>query len=175
VFLAAIIHTVHSIWKARNTLHFILDRVSLHAQKSTIISLVALIGNRSQGYCLQSDKLLLDNFHVSPGYRHFKEIIEVTWKALTARWVKANIDGFVKASLASCGDIFCDYRGTFLGTFASNLGDVTVFEAELTGILMAMEYAIAHSWHNLWIECDSSSDVLAFKNVDIIPFRLRNR
>jgi len=64
VFSAAIIHTVHAIWKTRNTLCFSSDRVSLHATKSTIISLVALSGNMFYGQCLRSDKLLLDNFHV---------------------------------------------------------------------------------------------------------------
>jgi hypothetical protein len=63
----------------------------------------------------------------------------------------------------------------FLGAFACNLGEVSVFEAEITGILLAMEYAVTHSWHNLWIECDSSAAVQAFKHIDIIPFRLRNR
>jgi hypothetical protein len=51
----------------------------------------------------------------------------------------------MKASLALCGGIFRDQRGTFLGAFASNLGDVTIFEAELTGILIAMEYVASHS------------------------------
>ncbi|AES79730.1 transmembrane protein, putative [Medicago truncatula] len=89
----------------------------------------------SQGHCLWSDKWLLDNFIVAPGYRRFKDIMEVTWKAPTAGWVKANIDGSVKAGLASCGGIFRDHRATFLGAFVCNLGDVSVFEAELTGIL----------------------------------------
>jgi ribonuclease HI len=92
---------------------------------------------------------LFDNFIVAPGYRRFKDIVEVTWKAPTVGWVKANNDGSVQAGLASCGGIFRDYRGTFHGAFACNLGDVSVSEAELTGILMAMEYAVAHSWHNL--------------------------
>lgn len=50
VFSAAIIHIAQAIWKARNTLRFISDRVSLHATKSTVISLVALSGNMSHGH-----------------------------------------------------------------------------------------------------------------------------
>jgi hypothetical protein len=50
----------------------------------------------------------------------------VTWKPPTAGWVKVNIDGSQIGSLASCGGIFRDLRGTFLGSFASNLGDVSV-------------------------------------------------
>jgi len=174
-FSAAIIHIVHVIWKARNTLRFSANRLSLHATKSSIISLVALSGNMSYGHCLRSDKMLLDNFLVSPTYRRYKEIIAVTWKAPTIGWVKANTDGFVKYNLASCGGIFLDDRGTFLGAFASNLGDVSTSEAELIGILIAMVYAASHSWYSLWIECDFTSAVQAFMNADIIPFRLRNR
>jgi len=80
-----------------------------------------------------------------PDYRCYKDIIAVTWKAPIVGWVKANTDGSVKASLALCGGIFRDHRGTFLGVFASNLGDVTVFEAELTCILIAIENATSHS------------------------------
>ena len=89
--------------------------------------------------------------------------------------MKANKDGSVKASWASCRGIFRDHKGTFLGAFASNLGEVTVYEAELNGIITAMEFAASNSWHHIWIECDSTSAVLAFKNADIIPFHLRNR
>jgi len=99
--------------------------------------------------------------------------MEVTWKAPTASWVKANTDGSVRAGYASCGGIFRDHRCTFLGAFGCNLGEVSVFEAEITGILSAMEYVVAHSWQHLWIECDSSAFVQAFKNIVIISFRLR--
>jgi len=56
-------------------------------------------------------------------------IIPVFWKAPTCRCVKANTDGSLVGSLASCGGIFRDHLGTFLGCFASNLAEVSVFEA----------------------------------------------
>jgi ribonuclease HI len=52
---------------------------------------------------------------------------------------------------------------------------VSVFEAELTGIILALEYVASHSWQILWMESDLTSVVQAFKNVDIIPYRLRNQ
>ena len=70
---------------------------------------------------------------------------------------------------------FRDFRGTFLGGFASNLGDCSVFEAELTGLMIAMEFASLYNWPRVWLESDSSSAVQAFKNPSIIPLRLRNR
>jgi hypothetical protein len=62
-----------------------------------------------------------------------------------------------------------------LGGFASNLEHVTVYEAELTGLMFAMEYAATHNWSRLWLESDSSSAVQAFKNHSTIPLSLQNR
>jgi len=58
---------------------------------------------------------------------------------------------------------------------ASNLGVVSVFEVELLGLVFAMEYTAWFQWHRLWLERDSTSTLLAFKNSSLIPFRLRNR
>jgi len=118
------------------------------------------------------------NTSISPHFIHFNSFVNVRFNFshfCLFVFVFSFTDGSLKANLASCGGIFRDHRGTFLGAFASNLGVVSVFEAELTGILIVMEYAASHLWHLLWIECDSTSPVQAFKNVDIIPFRLRNR
>lgn len=62
-----------------------------------------------------------------------------------------------------------------MGCFASNVGNGSVFEAELMGLIMAMEFAVRNHWTRLWLECDSSSVVHAFKNVSIILILLRNR
>ena len=112
---------------------------------------------------------------IPPLFRHVKEIVPVVWKAPTITWVKANTDGSVVNLNASCGGIFRDFRGTFLGCFASNIGSWSVFEAELMGLILAMEFAARNHWNRLWLECDSSSVVHAFKNNIIIPIRLRNR
>jgi len=42
------------------------------------------------------------------------------------------------------------------------------------GLMMAMEFAAQNNWHRLWLECNSSSAVKAFKNHSLIPIRLRN-
>jgi len=127
------------------------------------------------GNCIPSDTSLLDNFMVSPTFRRFKSIIHVWWKPPTSNWVKANTDGSVLDHRASCGDIFRDHRGTFIGCFASNLGTISVFEAKLNGVLTTMEFAARNNWCSLWLKSDSTSAVQAFKNSDIIPFCLRDR
>jgi hypothetical protein len=58
-----------------------------------------------------------------------------------------------------------------MGCFASNLGVMSFFEAEITGFIPEMEFAL----HRIWIESDSSSVVQAFKKPNIIPLCLSNR
>lgn len=41
----------------------------------------------------------------------------------------------------------------FLGCFASNVEHGSVLEAELLGLILAMEFAASNHWTHLWIEC----------------------
>jgi len=43
------------------------------------------------------------------------------------------------------------------------------------GYILAMEFAAHHGWSNIWLERDSSSALLVFKNVSLVPILLRNR
>ena len=174
VFISDIVHVTHAIWLARNAIWFDGRRLPLHTVKNNILKSVSLSGSLSEGNCIPSDITLLENFHAPPSFRKFKDIISVVWKPPTVGWVKVNTNGSVINSSASCGGIFRDHRGTFMGCFASNLGAISVFEAELQGIIIALENAARFNWKNIWVESDSSSAVLAFKNSDLIPFRLRN-
>jgi ribonuclease HI len=63
----------------------------------------------------------------------------------------------------------------FLGAFTGNLGRCSVFEAEVFGYILAMEFAARHGWTNIWLESDSSSALFVFKNGSLVPIRLRNR
>jgi len=175
VCLAAIVHTVHTIWVARNSIRFSSAQVTLHATTTKIVAMVSLSGSSSTGKCLLCDVDLLDAFLVPPLYRRVIDITPVVWKPPTITWVKANTDGSVANSNAACGGIFRDFRGTFLGGFASNLSDCSIFEAELTGLMIAMEFAALYNWPRVWLESDFASAVQAFKNPSLIPLRLRNR
>jgi hypothetical protein len=117
----------------------------------------------------------ISKFHGYSKLSSYKNIILVFWKAPTYIWVKTNTDGSFVDSLASCGEIFRDHLGTFLGCFASNLGEVSVFEAEVTSLILALEFASSHNWVWLLLDSDSSSVVHTFHNPEVIPFRLINR
>ena len=55
-------------------------------------------------------------------------------------YVKMNLDGSL-IILGACGGTFCDYRGSFLGFFTSNIGSGSVIE-ELNGFILGIEYAL---------------------------------
>jgi len=151
VMVAAIVHAVCCIWIARNVFRFSSVPPSLHAAMAKITSFVAMSGMHSNGNCLPFDVVVLNNFLIPPSFWRVKEIISVVWKPPTITWVKANMDGSVVNLNTSCGRIFCDFRGTFLGCFASNVGSLSVLEAELMGLILAMEFAARNHWNRLWL------------------------
>lgn len=51
----------------------------------------------------------------------------------------------------------------------------SVFQEELLGLILAMEYAAANNWTRLQLESNSSSAVHAFNNPSLIYIHLRNR
>lgn len=175
VFAAALVHTVHTILLARNAIRFSSLKTTLHNTFAKISTLVTMSGVISTGNCVIGDVDLLHSLLIPPSHRRVRDIVSVIWKPPTITWVKANTDGSVIGINSSCGGIFRDFTGAYLGGFSSNLGEGTVFEAELTGLMLAMEYAARHNWSRLWLESDSSGAVHAFKNHSAIPMRFRNR
>lgn len=149
VFVATIVHMVHVFWLARNVICFGRTNYTLHSAQNSILALVSLSGSLSTSKCIPSDTALLDTFCVPPLFRRYKDIVSIVWKPTTINWIKANKDGSVQNSKAACGGIFRDHRGTFLGCFASNLGLASVFEAELTWLILAMEYVARFHWNRL--------------------------
>ncbi|XP_039686503.1 uncharacterized protein [Medicago truncatula] len=175
IYLAAILHTLHTIWCARNSIRFSFLAPSLHAAQVRIHSSITMSGNASRGKCLPSDSPFLDSFMVSHHSRRVKDIISVLWKAPTSPWLKVNTDGSVIGGHAACGGLFRDSLGTFRGAFCCNIGIQSVFYAEVLGFIIAIEYAASKEWRQIWLESDSSSALLIFSNPLLVPIMLRNR
>jgi len=55
IFLAAILHTLHTIWWARNAVRFSDVTPSFYLAKVRIQSFIAISGNVSKGKCLQAE------------------------------------------------------------------------------------------------------------------------
>ena len=103
IFLAAILHTLHSLWWARNPLRFTNVKPTLHSTKVRIHSFISMSGNVSKGKCMHSDFPFLDTFTVSLYCRRVKDVVQVLWKPLTTPWLKVNTDGSVLGGFAACG------------------------------------------------------------------------
>jgi hypothetical protein len=175
IHLAAVIHSLHGIWLARNSLRFNDKPVSLQSTKVRIQADISFSGNISTGKCMVSDANILDALSVSPHNRRVSDILMVYWKAPSAPWIKVNTDGSLIGSHAACGGLFRDHRGSLLGAFVCNIGSSTVFYAEVYAFLLALEYAVQKGWRNVWLESDSTSALLVFKNQLLVPVLLRNR
>jgi len=106
IYLAAVVHTLHTIWWARNSLRYSEVMPTLHSAKVRIHSFIAMSGNVSKGKCLPSDSVFLDSFAVSPHRCMVKDIVLVVWKPPTAPWLKVNTDGSVIGGHAACGGLF---------------------------------------------------------------------
>lgn len=62
------------------------------------------------------------------------------------------------------------------GCFSSVLGMGFAFEAELVGVMMAVDIAFSKGWHSFWIESDSIYVVSLLRSRSmIVPWNHRNR
>jgi len=80
----------------------------------------------------------------------------------------------VFGSNAACGGIFWDHLEIFLRTFSCNLCVNSMFNSEVLGYIYALEYAALNGWGNIWLESDSTSALLSFKNtlLFLFPFEI---
>jgi len=154
IYLAAVLHTVHIIWLARNAFRFQSQLQSIHSANVRIHSLIAMSDNVSTGKCLPSDSAFLEDFSISSHHHKYKEI--------TSPWLKVNTNGSVVGGLAAYGGLFRDSLGTFLGAFSCNIGIASVFHAETLAFILAIDHAAQHGWRNLWLESDSTSALMIF-------------
>jgi len=169
IYLAAVLHTVHIIWLARNAFRFQSQLPSIHSAKVCIHSLIAMSGNVSTGKCLPFDSAFLEDFSISSHHHKYKEIILVLWKSPSSPCLKVNTDGSVVGRLAACGGLFRDSLGTFLSAFSCNIGIASVFHAETLAFILAIEHAAQHGWRNLWLESDSTSALMILSNSSLVP------
>jgi uncharacterized protein with PQ loop repeat len=106
MFVAAIVHTSHTIWMAYNILRFNFDKAMIHTTKVKFDYSVTMSGNLSAGCCLSSDSPFLDSFLVSAHRLRTNEIKPVFRKPPTPPLLKVNTDDSITGAHASCGGIF---------------------------------------------------------------------
>jgi ribonuclease HI len=177
--IAAVIYIFNSIWLCRNNLRLKNLKPNFNNVITSIIANVSLVGNCTK---LTAGSSML-NFEI---LKFFKieihqpkppRVIEVLWTPPLMDWFKCNIDGtsLGNPGPAACAGVFRNHKGEFLGGFAENIGITNSLVAEIMGAILAIECAFSRNWKHLWLECDSSLVILAFKSPNIIPWQLKNR
>ncbi|XP_058759807.1 uncharacterized protein LOC131633112 [Vicia villosa] len=178
VSTAAIVFILNAIWLARNRLKFQDAPPSIQSSISSIVDSVALAGGSPTvgSFLNMQDFVMLKNFHVPIRPRKAPNILEVIWKPPPRNWIKINCDGTSSPSgLSACGGIARNSDGNFLGAFADFLGVANSLIAELSGAMMAIEFAYEKNWSNIWLETDSTAVVKAFNSPYTVPWFIRNR
>lgn len=178
--VAGILNILWQMWQWRNKARFENVCIPVHSAISLIISKVSLTGNASKGYMSSSisEFVILKSFMVAGHPIKTPCIRQVDWHTPPCGMIKYNTDGAAKGSpgAAACGGLFRDNNAAILEyCFSSNLGIQNAFYAELSGEILAIEIAFNRGWMNLWLECDFKLVLLAFSNVSIVPWRLKNR
>lgn len=102
------------------------------------------------------------------------KVIQVDWWFPIRNWVKYNTNGDSRGNhgVSTCGGIFKDYLGIFLGAFSAKLGIFTSFQAKLHGIMILIDCANMRKWRSFWLESDSILSIREFTNVNIISWHL---
>lgn len=120
---------------------------------------------------------ILKAFNITCHASQAPRIKEVKWSMPPCYWIKCNSDGASKGNSgwSACGRIFRDYRDAALGCYAENHGVSNSFHAELVGAMLAVEYAYAKGWFNLWLEYDSQLVVNAINDSLVVPWKIKNR
>ncbi|KAI9186823.1 hypothetical protein LWI28_021342 [Acer negundo] len=111
------------------------------------------------------------------GYYDYYPIV---WQPPANGWVKANSAGLISngnPSVTTCGGLFRDSSGKFMGGFSQNLHMETSYFAEVMAAFLVIEHAYHKDWHNLWLETDSLLVVhlLTYRDMLYLPLNLRQK
>ncbi|WJX41072.1 hypothetical protein P8452_28481 [Trifolium repens] len=179
IIIASIVNIIWLVWKCRNNIRFNDILPNFPRDLIYLKSLIYQAASHSKGHMFSSIqefsviKYFGANCHPPPP----PSIKQVNWIRPPFNWVKCNTDGASRGSpgASSCGGIFRDHLGTFLGAFSANIGVATSLYAEICAAIYAIEFALARGWTNLWLECDSLLLVQAFSNAHLVPWKLKTK
>lgn len=177
VIKAGIINILSSVWFVRNQARFNNKIIHWKSAINLVSSSVSLIGNCTTltSSSSMTDFQVLKKFQIFIHPPRAPIIIEVLWHPPLINWIKANTDGAASSINSACGIIFRDWKADCLLCVSENLVPGSALNAEICGVLRAIEVAHQKQWTNLWLETDSKLVVMAFDNESIVPWSLSNR
>lgn len=123
---------------------------------------MALVGNLTKKTINYSilEFTIIKNFKVKLHPPNAPKTIEVILFPLNKRWIKCNTDGSFSNSLASYGGIFRDDQKDFIYGFSNLVEGNSSFQAELIGVIHAIEITFHFGWKKLLLEKNSSLIIL---------------
>ncbi|KAF7813072.1 putative non-LTR retroelement reverse transcriptase [Senna tora] len=124
------------------------DKASSHiGNADPMFAILMLSADSSQAF----DRMLSGSLGHSSQVQRF-----ISWKNPSSGWVKFNVDAARRDSLnlIACGGIACDSAGHFLIGFMRNLGDGSMLNAELWGIVCALEVVWRSRFKKVLVESD---------------------
>ncbi|KAH6776357.1 hypothetical protein C2S52_013918 [Perilla frutescens var. hirtella] len=177
-----VVSLVWGVWNARNratyndfkpSFHRLAAVVRIALRESSMIS--AKMGFMHN---TMEDLSILRAVGVKGRIQHPKVIKTVIWKPPPRGWVKINTDGSAVSEPGNlaCGGIFQNHMGSVIACFHENLGVGFVYEAELWGAILAIDFAISRGMTHIWLEVDSMLVLRWFaKETVLIPWRVKAR
>lgn len=171
LWIFAGLSTISAIWKVRNKFIFEGRPIYFHRLCMSINSAIVHGGKFIPGYSQGFDTRIISSLGIQPIPRKAPTILPVLWSPPWFPWVKLNTDGLSKGNPgpAACGGVFRNCHGRFLGGFCQRIGHCNSFFAELSAIIIGIEFAYQRGWHCLWLESDSSSVISALQSSDFDP------
>ncbi|PRQ36596.1 putative ribonuclease H-like domain-containing protein [Rosa chinensis] len=161
-----------AIWKARNKLSFEDKRPSLMRIFTSLKAWLRFAAPYMPGYSNGLvDIQLLVGLGIQPIPKNRVAPRLVLWHPPIFPWIKLNTDGLAKGNPgpATCGGVFRDTHGHYIGGYCQGLGHKSAFYAELMGVIIGIEYAFQYGWRCLWLECDSTSVIACIKSSSFVP------
>ncbi|KAL6202102.1 hypothetical protein ACLB2K_025813 [Fragaria x ananassa] len=167
------------VWHVRNKTRFDGCRFSVEVVCTLISSHIRATSHLTTGHMHNSvqELRILKCFGAPCRPRATPRVVEVNWIPPSLGWVKINSDGSWKheEGVGGYGAIFRDYKGHFLGAFASNLEIPSSISAEIMAVIKAIELAWVRDWKHIWLEVDSSLVLDYIRRPSLVPWPLRVR
>ncbi|XP_057779947.1 uncharacterized protein LOC130998549 [Salvia miltiorrhiza] len=157
-----VITLIWTLWTARNKSHFegtsMQHNAVLAFLRSSFLEVDTSFGKMGFINNQWADYLVVRRLGIRVRERPPPKFDSVYWSPPAFGWLKANTDGSAVGAPGRifAGGVFRDWKGFVRGCFHVDGGIGFAFEAELLGIISAIEYAFKNGWKKVWFEADSS-------------------
>ncbi|OVA06440.1 Ribonuclease H domain [Macleaya cordata] len=174
----AVFSVMVELWKSRNC--YIYDEIkpSIARIKARVLDCIRASAVRIKGKMFNSvhDLVLLKNLGIGVRNVNTPLIKICRWYPPPINFIKICCDGAAKGNPgpAGAGVIIRDHNCSVIATIAKGLGNCSNFIAEVSAILLGIEWAAANNKLQIWVVSDSITAIKSFAE-NKVPWFARNR